>query len=73
VPPVAYLPISAHSIASAQTAAFLKRRSTDFDGGGGVSGFRSIEIRLGPERSWSTVYTVTATAHTTRIAPPTRT
>ena len=73
MPPVAYLPISAHGAPSEQTAAFLKCRSSDFEGGSGVSGFGGIKIRLGPERSWSAVCRMTAVAHIARIATATRT
>jgi hypothetical protein len=68
LPPIAYLPISAHWTVSEQTAAFLKCRSLDFEGGGGVSGFKDAEIPLGPECSWSAVSTATAVAHTARTA-----
>ena len=73
MPPVAYLPISAQGGPSEQTAAFLKRRSSEFEGGSGVSGFGGTRTRLGPERSWSAVCTITAVVHIARTATATST
>jgi hypothetical protein len=47
--PVAYLPISAHGGPSEQTAAFLKCRSTEPEGGSGVSGLGGTKSGFGLE------------------------
>ena len=73
MPPVAYLPISAHGGPSEQTAAFLKCRSSELEGGSGVSGFGGTKIRFGLEHSWSVVCTITTVAQIARTTTATRT
>lgn len=72
MPPGAYLPISAHGGPSEHTAALLKCRSSEFEGGSGVSGFGGNKVRCGVECSWNVVCTMTAMAQIARTTTATR-